>query len=111
MGSSFSLVEDCGESEVEARAFAGFRLGPDEAAMPVDDALADRQAYARTGDIGLPVQPLEYSEHPFGIPLVEPDAVVANGESPKVIVPLGADLDSWTVFGLELQRVADDVLE
>ena len=79
--------------------------------MPVDDSLADGEADARAGNVGVPVKPLEHPKYPFGIPLIESDSVVPDRECPLVALAPGAQLDARARFRPEFQGVADDVLE
>ena len=81
---------------MECRALARLRLGPDAAAVAVDDPLHDRQAHPRALVILGPVQPLEHAEELMGIPHVEPHAVVPDEIGPlgrRIAVVPAADLD------------------
>src|SRR5438093_9370425 len=66
------------EGEAERRPFVRLRLGPDAAAVPVDDPLHDGQADAGALVVLGVVQPLEHAEELVGVAHVEADAVVLD---------------------------------
>ena len=66
------------ESEVERRALVGLGVGPDAAAVAVDDPLHDGEADAGALIVLGPVQPLEDAEQLVGVAHVEADAVVLD---------------------------------
>src|SRR5712672_3333515 len=70
------------QAEGERRALARFRLGPDAAAMALDDAVDDREADAGALELLGAVQPLKGAEELGGVAHVEPRAVVAHGIDP-----------------------------
>src|SRR5215218_2011956 len=66
------------QREVEGGPLADLALGPDPAAVPVDDAGHRRQPYARPLELILPVQPLEGPEQLVSVRLVEAGPVVSH---------------------------------
>src|SRR5215210_6487598 len=72
------LLVPAPEREVEGRPLAHLALGPDPAAVPVDDARHRRQPYARSLALVLPVQPLEGPEQLVRVSLFEAGPVVPH---------------------------------
>jgi hypothetical protein len=81
--------------------------------VPLDDAVRRRQADARSGEIGLRVQPLERPEQLLDMAHVEPGSVVANEEGVRVACwRVHADLDDRPVGpGGELPGIPKEVLQ
>src|SRR5260370_28255921 len=67
-----------GNCEEKSRALVEFRLGPDAAAVLVNNALADGQPHARTFKVLRPVHALENAEELTGVFHVKARAIVAN---------------------------------
>src|SRR5919107_4839307 len=80
------------EREAEGGPFAHLALGPDPAAVPVDDARHRGQSYARPLELVLPVQPLEGPEQLVRVRLVEAGPVVPHeidgGETTRTRPPV-----------------------
>ena len=99
------------ESEVEGGAAVDGRLGPNPAAVPVDDALDGGQADAGAGVLRRGVQPLEGREQHVGVGHVEAGAVIAYEEDRRLAV-LAAELEVGPrPAGRELPGVAEQVVE
>ena len=72
----------------------GLRLDRDGAAVPLDNLLADGQAYAGAGELFPLVQPLEHAENLFEILRVNSQSVVLHREDPFLLAILaGGDVD------------------
>src|SRR5882672_4950516 len=100
------------EREVERGALARLGIGPDPAAVPMDDPLHRRQPDARALILVARVQTLESAEQLVGVRHVEAGAVVAHIENRAPIVAETADLYAWLVrLCRELPRIPDQVLE
>src|ERR687890_1742427 len=104
------------EREVEGGPLAHLALGPDPAAVPVDDAGHGGQPYARPLELVLPVQPLEGPEQLVSVRLVEAGPVVPHevggpsntGPGPS----FHPELYARPLLPLrELPRVAEQVLQ
>src|SRR6267143_1088775 len=80
------------EREVERGALAGLGIGPDAAAVPVDDALDRRQPDPRALILVARVQALKSAEQLVGVRHVEAGAVVAHIEHRAPVVAQAADL-------------------
>src|SRR6185436_15302096 len=76
------------QGEVERRASALGALGPDAAAVAVDDPLHGGQADAGALELGGGVQALEGGEQLLGVDHVEAGPVVADEEHPLALVAL-----------------------
>src|SRR3954464_1995127 len=97
------------ESEVEGCAAIHDRLGPDGAAVALDDFLDDREADAGALEILAAVQPLEDAEEPAVVLHVEADAIVLHEINGRVLVRDRADLDLRLLASRgELDRVRDE---
>src|ERR1035437_9994628 len=79
--------------------------------MAIDDLLADRQADAGARIPSASVQALEDLENAFEILRIDADAVVLHPEDPAPLLGPGADMDLQGLLTVELQGVADEVLE
>src|SRR5579884_527116 len=101
------------QGEIKRATLARLGLGPDAAAVALDDLAADGQADAGAGVLLLRVQPLEDDEDALQVLRVDADAVVTNPEQPLAAPrrAAGADVDHRPGGAAELQRVADQVLE
>src|ERR1043166_6415717 len=94
------------EREVEGGAVVGGGVGPDPAAVAVDDARGGREADAGAVEVGRAVQAVERREQLVGARRVEAGAVVAD----EVRAGEGAELDPRRVaLGGELPGVAQEV--
>src|ERR1044071_2564595 len=96
---------------MELAALARGRRHPDRSAMALDDLLADREADAGAGVFPHRVQPLEDHEDALEVLRLDADAVVGDGDLPRIALVLGADVDARYAGAAELERVADQVLE
>src|SRR5712664_3783132 len=85
------------EREVERCALARLGIGPDPAAVPVDDALDRRQPDPGALILVARVQALESAEELVGVRHVEAGAVVAHIEHRAPVVAEAADLYAWLV--------------
>src|SRR6185437_11168733 len=99
------------QREEESRALAGFRFGPDPAAVHVDHALNRGQPNAGARIFLRAVQSLEWTEQPVGVGHVEARAVVAQeeGRSCRAECPAGLDVRDQPVTG-EFPYVAEQIL-
>src|SRR5512137_3150919 len=86
-------------------------LDPGEPSVALDNALAERQAYAGSKIAPAGVQPLKDVEDAVEILRLNPDAIVPDGEKPILLPFLDANMDFWRPFTSELNRVADEVLK
>src|ERR1700733_2298764 len=98
-----------GEAEPGAVGDAGVK--PDPAAEVLDDLPAHGQADTRARVRGPLVQALEDQENAVSILRLDPDSVIGDRKRPERAVALGRDDDPRRLLALELQRVADQVLE
>src|SRR5215212_1210339 len=102
------------EREVEGGPLAHLALGPDPAAVPVDDARHRRQPYARPLELILPVQPLEGPEQLVRVRLVEAGPVVpyeVDGAE-KTRPPVHPEFYARLLFSLrKFPGVAEQVLQ
>src|SRR3954470_3366818 len=85
------------------------RLAPDPPAVALDDPLADRQPHARAVVMLLPMQALEDVEDPVRLRGIDPDAVVADLDDPRVRHRAGPDLDRGWLVAVEFECVRDEV--
>src|SRR5262249_52747798 len=90
---------------------ARLRLGPDPAAVALDDLLADREADPGPGVAVPRVQALEDDEDPLRVPHLEADAVVSYRDDPLLAFAVRLDPDVRRILPAELDRVRDQVLE
>src|SRR5690625_3092911 len=79
--------------------------------MALNDALAQRQAYADAGVVFPRMQPLEDIEHALLLFRIDADALIGNGEQPKLTLRLGLDPQSWRSGAMKLQGIPQQVLE
>ena len=82
-----------GQNEIEGRAFARLRLGPDPATVFVDDALHGGQAQAVPGKLVCAMQAMEHAEEFVPVAHVEADAVVLHEIDNAILVLARADAD------------------
>src|SRR5579862_6549261 len=112
--SSSGAITTCAPSqwqcETEQRALSGHRFHPDAAAIPLDDALANRQADAGSR-VGISMQALENAEDLLGIFRLDPDAVVAHGEQPVYGPAFCSDVNLGWIRTAILDSVANQVLQ
>src|SRR6267378_3713079 len=100
------------EREVERGALARLGIGPDPAAVPVDDPLHRRQPDPGALILVARVQALERAKELVGVRHVEAGAIVAHVENRAPVVTEAADLYAWLVrLGRELPCIPDQVLE
>ena len=101
------------DRKVKRRPLPQGRLHPDLSAVPLNDLLAERQAYPCTLILLGRVQALEDGEDFIGVLHVHADAVVFDGELPPfpLCITFHADLHLWRARTSKLDRVADEVLE
>src|SRR3569833_517623 len=113
--SAMVLSSGKGPADGRARTARGVgarrRVEPDPAAVVFDDLLAHRQADARPRVDVLGMQALEDEEDALTVLGVHPDAVVGAGELPAGAVAAGADVHARRLVAVELDRVADEVLQ
>src|SRR5664279_342432 len=84
----------CRQREVERRAFTRLRLDGDDAAVALDDLLADSEADAGAGEFVAFVQTLEHPKDALEVARIDADAVVADREGPAVVaVARGRNVD------------------
>jgi hypothetical protein len=76
--------------EIEGRALARLRFGPDAAAITLDHLLADGQPNAGALYF-LAVEPLIYAKNAVNVPHFETDSVIFHREQPVPAAPLGPD--------------------
>src|SRR4051794_6204654 len=105
------LASPIGDREAEGTAPGGCRLRPDAATVELDDPLADRQPDPGPGELVARVQALEGLEDPVCVLGVDSDAVVGNGQPPRIRLALRGHADLGPRVAGELDRVADQVLE
>src|SRR5271165_4044089 len=86
-------------------------IEPDPATEVVDDLAAHGQADAGTRICGPLVQPLEDEENAISVLRLDADSVIRDREHPERAVAVGRDDDARRLLALELQRVAEQVLE
>jgi hypothetical protein len=79
--------------------------------MALHDALADRQADARSGIIFAVVQALEDDENALEILGVNADSVVGYREDPVLLIFLDTHMDLGRFLTVKLDSVPDQVLE
>src|SRR5580765_4570353 len=98
------------QGEVERRTAVHFRIGPDAAAVPVNDAADMGEADAGTFEFIILMKPLKDPEEIAGVAHVESGAIVAYKESALALSGLAADLDDRRrpLAGV-LDRVAQQV--
>jgi hypothetical protein len=76
------------QGKIKGCARVGFGLGPNVAAMAIDNALRGRKAHASAGEFTGRVQTLEYTEQPVRIRHIEPGSIVAHEEGALSIMRL-----------------------
>src|ERR687898_253805 len=81
------------QREVHRCAMPWPRLGPHAAAVRLDDAPRDRQAYAVAGIRVASVQSLEHDENPFAVTRLEAYPVIGHRKHPLQIVACGVDVN------------------
>src|SRR3954470_20883512 len=99
-----------GQGEPEGAALARLALGPDPAAVLLDDPLAHREPDAGSGVGALAVKAVERLEDLLRLRLLHADPVVAHGEPPRAVDSARRDLHVRVALG-ELHGVRDQVLE
>lgn len=82
-----------GQGKIKRSALIYFSLGPHFAAMAIDDALHQCEAYACAGELSVFVQPLKRAKELVGIAGIETGAVVFYHERDLISTFVGADLD------------------
>src|SRR5438128_10743144 len=120
-----SIAVGDGQRDGEGGALARDALGRDVAAVAPDDLACDREPDPGAVVARATGKPLERDEDPFGVLLVEADAVVRDPEDEAVAgdrLPLGAGLAAGDdlaadpdlrrlALAVELERVAQQVLD
>src|SRR5262249_13797549 len=120
---SFRLSQ--GQGDEERRALPRGAAGGELPAVALDDLAADGQPHAGALVLAPAVQPLERGEDPLQVLLVKADAVVLDAElapergravpgQPGLAVGQDAGPDPhprWLVLPVELEGVADEVLQ
>src|SRR5580658_11178221 len=86
---SFMSLSRCRQGEAKRRAMACLRLHRDGAAIPLDDLLADGEAYAGAAELLAPVQPLEHAEDLLEILRLDAEPVVTHREQPPLVGAFG----------------------
>ena len=79
--------------------------------MAADDLLADRESDAGAFVLLMRVQALEDLKDPLAVRRRDADAVVGHREMPAFVIASRRDVHAWMLAGLELQPVADQVLQ
>ncbi len=97
--------------EKEGRTLADLRLDPDATAVPLHDLLAYGQPDTGARIFILSMQSLEHLEQLVVILRIDADAVVLDRDGPLLIALLRSDLYSRRLWPVELDGVADEVLE
>ena len=79
------------------------RLGndPDPSAMLLDDLTRDGQSHA-CARIRIVVAALEQPKDAIHMPGIDSDAIITNGEYPRIILRRSGDMDLGPVFAAEL---------
>src|SRR6185312_14895987 len=85
------------EREVERRPLPQLALGPDTAAVALNDALDDRQAHARSFELRLRMQALEHAEQLARVLHLETDSVVTHEVEGLAAPALTIDLDDGRI--------------
>jgi hypothetical protein len=101
------------EGKVQGGALPDGALGPDPAAMPLNDALHRRQADAGAWVFRAPMKALKGSEQRVSMHHVEAHAIVAHEEYQRTLVLRRASkLDARPgLFGGKLLRIAEQILQ
>src|SRR5207245_1843643 len=102
------MIRSSSKREIKGRAPVGGALGPDLAAVAVDDPLYRGEPDPRAGELAGRVQPLKRAEQLGGVRHVESGAVVAHEKCPPTVVRHHADLH---VRGRPLARALPGVAE
>ena len=97
------------EREVDTSADTGFGSQVDRPTMSFDDLPADRQTDACAGILGGCVQSLEDLEHPFKMPGIDPEPIVAKMKLPHLPGCLCRDTNDGRSIPSELDRVLDQI--
>src|SRR5919108_4536467 len=98
--------------EIKGRATAGGPLGPDLAAVAVDDALDRGEPDARARELVGRVQPLKRAEQLGRVGHIEAGAVVAYVKRPPPVVCRDADVHMrGRALARELPGIAEQVLQ
>src|SRR5579862_3374262 len=101
---------DSRKREVEGGSLIDLRFDPDASPIAVDNALADRQTNASSGNV-LSVQPLEDAENLLVIFRVDTEAVVRHRKAPEAVSPFRRYMNPRRASAAILERVADEVLK
>ncbi len=83
--------------EPERRSVVHFSLRPDLPSVALDDAVNERQANARAGELVVRVQPLKHTKQPGRVPHVEACAVIPDEKDVRTISTLRSNLDRRTL--------------
>ena len=101
-----------GSVTVKVEPSSGLALRRDRATVALGDPAAQREPDAGTGVFAVPVEALEDTEYPRGVPGLEADAVVGNGDLGGVAANLAVDADDGRhAVAPELDPVGHEVLD
>src|SRR5690348_3933911 len=91
-----ALMEpSCRQRETELRALPLLGLGPDRAAMSLDQAPGHGQPHAQSLEFILGVHTLKHSKQATRVLRIETDAVVLDGVDDVTALSLAAHGDAW----------------
>jgi len=99
---------DC---EMECRAFAGFGVYPDAAAMPLHDLFADSKPDARSLEAFSSLSALKQLKYSFLMRRLNTDAIVLNRKKPLFLPSLGPNFNPGRIGSMKLYRVRQKVLK
>src|SRR5438128_2303452 len=94
------------KAEKEARALAGSRFDPNPPAVPLDDALADRQAHSGAGILLTGMQPLEDLKNPAEMLRVNANPIIAHRKDPFSVPLLRANVNPRVFCSMKFDGIA-----
>jgi len=79
--------------KIEGGALVGLALGPNRAAMPMNDALDGGQANPSAGKLVLTVKPLKCAKQPLNVGHIKARPIIAHKERPLAVCPRSPKLN------------------
>jgi hypothetical protein len=99
------------QSEEEGSSLVQFRLCPDPASVPLDDAFANREPNPRTFVLTSAMQALKEYENLVRIPHIESDPIIFNGKQPILAATLRSDMYPRRFLAVKLDSVGNQILQ